>query len=411
MFENPSDPRFGGDYHAVERLFALGYWPKRVFSATVDSFLAFMRNQYASLCLLPVLADSVLVVDEVHSFDQAMFTALERFLKFFDIPVLCMTASLPPDRLQTLREACGLEVFPQTPEAFEDLRRQSEAPRYRLSATEKAEAVGRIREAVGRGKAKALWVVNTVRRCQELARSLIAALPAGAKVLCHHSRFRLSDRRDRHNEVMQGFQRPTGPVVVVTTQVCEMSLDIDADVLVTEVAPVPSLIQRMGRCCRTLPPTGARFGEVFVYEPPNARPYTPQEIEEGQALVQMLCARHRLLSHADLANYLSEMQVADPFPEGSYTGFLDAGWYAMAQDESFREGEDFTVDSVLDSDIEAYLTSRKARDPSAAGFIVPVPRRFGRENSQLDRYLREAPAAQYDPRFGFQEEERPCGRP
>ena len=88
----------------------------------MDSFLAFVRNQYASLCLLPVLADSVVVVDEVHSFDRSMFTALEWFLKFFNIPVLCMTASLPSDRLEVLRDGCGLQIFPDSKEAFEDLR-------------------------------------------------------------------------------------------------------------------------------------------------------------------------------------------------------------------------------------------------------------------------------------------------
>jgi CRISPR-associated endonuclease/helicase Cas3 len=170
MFENPGDPRHGGDYHVQERLFALAYWPKRVFSATVDSFLAFMQNQYASLCLLPVLADSVVVVDEIHSFDRSMFTALERFLKFFHIPVLCMTASLPPDRLEILRDGCGLDVFPQTHEAFEDLKKQSEAPRYRVSTSVEERVIELVRQAAG--NKKVLWVVNTVSRCQEKAREI-----------------------------------------------------------------------------------------------------------------------------------------------------------------------------------------------------------------------------------------------
>lgn len=401
MFENPSDPRHGGDYHVQERLFALGYYPKRVFSATVDSFLAFMRNQYASLCLLPVLADSVVVVDEVHSFDQAMFTALERFLKFFDLPVLCMTASLPPDRLQTLRDGCGMEVFPRTAEAFEDLKRQSEAPRYRLSSIEETQALTLAQEALGSGK-KVLWVTNTVGRCQEKAQALSAALSARAKPLCYHSRFRLSDRRNRHNEVIQAFHDVTRPVIVVTTQVCEMSLDLDADILIAEIAPVPSLIQRMGRCCREPLPRDRRFGEVYVYPPPDAKPYEKREIGEGEAFVETMCARQKLLSHADLATYLAEMEVSDPFIEGSYTGFLDAGAYAMAREEHFREGDDFTVDCVLDLDIDEYLARRQAGDLAADGFIVPVPKRFSRENARLGRYLREAPATQYGPDFGFE---------
>jgi CRISPR-associated endonuclease/helicase Cas3 len=405
MFENPSDPRHGGDYHVQERLFALGYWPKRVFSATVDSLLAFMRNQYASLCLLPVLADSVVVVDEIHSFDRAMFTALERFLKFFDLPVLCMTASLTPDRLETLRDGCCLEVFPRTPVAFADLKNQSEAPRYQLSFIEEVQALALVQEAIGCGKKvkKVLWVVNAVRRCQEKARALAMVLPADAKLYCYHSRFRLSDRRTRHNEVIGRFQSTTGPIIVVTTQVCEMSLDLDADILITEIAPVTSIIQRMGRCCREPLPRHGRFGEIYVYQPRDAKPYEKRAIDEGKTFVETMRAQQRLLSHADLANYLAAMEVSDPFIEGSYTSFLDGGAYAMAREEHFREGDDFTVDCVLDADVNAYLARRKVGDPSAEGFIVPVPKRFTRENARLGRYLREAQATQYNSIFGFQE--------
>jgi CRISPR-associated endonuclease/helicase Cas3 len=180
-----------------------------------------------------------------------------------------------------------------------------------------------------------------------------------------------------------------------------MSLDLDADILITEIAPVPSLIQRMGRCCREPLPRHGRFGQVYVYPPRDAQPYEKREIEEGKTFVEMMCARRSLLSHADLANYLAQMQVPDPFIEGSYTGFLDAGAYAMAREEHFREGDDFTVDCVLDSDIEAYLAKRKAGDPAAGGFIVPVPKRFARENTRLGRNLREAPASQYDLDLGF----------
>ncbi len=130
MFTNPADSRNEENFRAQEGLFALGYWPKRLFSATVDSFLSFMSYSYGSICMLPLLAESVVVVDEVHSFDRSMFTELEGFLRFFKIPVLCMTASLTSDRFSTLKDACGLEVFPSDPDVFADLKRQADAPRY-----------------------------------------------------------------------------------------------------------------------------------------------------------------------------------------------------------------------------------------------------------------------------------------
>jgi len=57
------------------RLFALGLWSRRYFSATVDQFLGFIEHNYTGLCLLPALADSAVIIDEVHSFDKRMFDA------------------------------------------------------------------------------------------------------------------------------------------------------------------------------------------------------------------------------------------------------------------------------------------------------------------------------------------------
>ena len=70
-------------------------------------------------------------------------------------------------------------------------------------------------------------------------------------VVAYHSRFRYMDRVERHREVVDGFSSTEKRgLLAVTTQVAEMSLDLDADLLVTELAPVPALIQRLGRLNR-----------------------------------------------------------------------------------------------------------------------------------------------------------------
>ena len=96
MFENPpeTDDHKPKDFGVDPRLFSIAYWSKRVFSGTVDQFLAFLHHAYGPTCLLPVLVDSIVVIDEVHSFDPAMFSSLKAFLQEFDVPVLCMTATL-----------------------------------------------------------------------------------------------------------------------------------------------------------------------------------------------------------------------------------------------------------------------------------------------------------------------------
>ena len=135
-----------------------------------------------------------------------------------------------------------------------------------------------------RASERVLWVVNKVRVAQEVARQFgTVATPEGLRtadgvpVLCYHSRFTLDDRKRWHGRVVNAFKRKEAEapqaVLAVTTQVCEMSLDLDADVLITEEAPITALIQRMGRCNRKtgVPQT---VGEVYVYPPDDPkRPY------------------------------------------------------------------------------------------------------------------------------------------
>lgn len=409
LFENPGrggDPRSGGDYAVPERLFALAYWERRVFSATVDSFLACMSNRYAALCLLPLLADSVVIVDEVHSFSPTMFKALERLLDEFDVPVLCMTASLPEDRIRVLRDIRKLEVYPRDQAAFPNLAAQADADRYRVHLTNEQLAMEIAIQKLRNDK-RVLWVVNTVARCQRIARTLLSVQGIAESVLCYHSRFKLEDRKRRHEEVINAFRPEVKPFILVTTQVCEMSLDLDADVLITELAPVPALIQRMGRCCREQFPSLNRRGEVYTYPPPGFPlegflPYERKELEQGAAFIASLADRPRI-SQADLNDRLRALPVEEPYVHGRFAAFPDSGPYATSWEDPFREDDGFVVDAILDRDIEAWLEARRHKEP-AEGLVVPVPRRWAKSDERLGAFLFRAPGERYNDVLGFQDE-------
>jgi CRISPR-associated endonuclease/helicase Cas3 len=405
MFETPAedpsnrDERAAKLYEVEAKLFALGFWTKRVFSATVDQFLAFMQYAYGPVCMLPVLADSVVLIDEVHSFDHSMFSALKGFLSNFDVPVLCMTATLPQERKDQLL-ACGLR--PPEGERPEDLRKAADAPRYRVRRLANAgEAEERALSALGEGR-RVLWVVNQVRRAQEKIAALRLRLSQGARLLCYHSRFRLKDRRGRHEEVIDAFQaEDAGPVLALTTQVCEMSLDLDADVLVTEKCPITSLIQRMGRSNRkAIRPWG---GEVLVYEPENRRPYDQEALEGLDAFLNAIATGADLL---DLSQSRLEAALLKYGPKlgrvDRWCSFLESGPFACGE-ETFRDIEEFTVPAVLAGDVAAFLRLQKAGQPTA-GLIVPVPKGIlrGRERDRrLPSFLAVAPDEHYDPQTGF----------
>lgn len=389
MFANPEDERFGRDHRVEERLFALAYWHRRVFSATVDQFLGFLQYAYGSVCLLPVLADSVIVIDEVHSFDRNLFTALKGFLRTFDVPVLCMTASLPSNRRKELVEECGLQVFPADAAAFPALEAKARMPRYRVRRIEKDSADERVTAALAEGK-RVLWVVNTVTRCQELAR-------LRPETLCYHSRFKLEDRKHRHAETVAAFQQKHPAVLALTTQVCEMSLDLDADVLVSEVAPVTSLIQRMGRCNRHAEAGSSALGDVWLYAPDDEKPYITEDLAGVEGFLSEI-DRHEV-SQAELEDLLERFGPAG-FEPDRYMGFLESGPWAKSREESLRSIEEYCVPGILDTDRESYFELRRTKQ-SVEGLIVPVPRKLANEDSRLSSFLRVAPGSHYDPRFGL----------
>lgn len=68
----------------------------------------------------------------------------------------------------------------------------------------------------------------------------------GLQPLLYHSRFRYGDRVKHHRAVVEAFKQDQ-PVLAITTQVAEMSLDLSATLLVTQVADPAGLIQRLGR--------------------------------------------------------------------------------------------------------------------------------------------------------------------
>ncbi len=118
-----------------------------------------------------------------------------------------------------------------------------------------------------------LVVLNTVDAAQRLYRHL---RPDAENCTLLHARFRGIERADRLTAVL-GEPGEHGGRIVVTTQVVEAGLDLDAAVLVTEAAPWPSLIQRAGRCNRS----GRRNAdaEVWWLPPPDPFPYQQEDID------------------------------------------------------------------------------------------------------------------------------------
>lgn len=401
MRQNPPESLDGKSFLPSEdqaRLFALGLWPKRYFSATVDQFLSFIEHGYGGLCLLPAMADAAIVFDEVHSYDDSMWNALVTFLENFDVPVLCMTATLPSTRRAEL--ARHLAVYPGLDDLknLPDLESAEAHPRYLfepvaddLAAFEKAVA------ARSEGK-RVLWVVNTVGRCQDLAARLGAVFP---DVIAYHSRFKLVDRQAQHRAAVDAFKAPQDgpprPAIAVTTQVCEMSLDLDADVLITEHAPISSLVQRFGRANRHARPPSTFRARIHTYPAVNRLPYDAAELGAAARFLDSLAGRE--VSQRELAAGLLAYGLPHREAEGM-TRFTAGGYFATPG--PLRDADDAGCQAILDTDLGAFAELSKTKK-STDGLKLTVPRSYTRESDTptLTGHLRIADGQHYSETLGF----------
>jgi CRISPR-associated endonuclease/helicase Cas3 len=340
--------------HALASLRA---WPSKVLACTVDTVLGALHFNSMGMFSSPVFANSAFVFDEIHLYDDLMFGLLLRFLELFPCaPMLLMTASLQPTRLALLRR--------RMPRLREISNAESEAVvRYRLRPPVLEEVPwGRVEEVLRAG-GKVLIICNRVN--DAIYRSY-EANKRGFRPITYHSRFRYEDRRRRHEEVVSAF-RSDGPALAVTTQVAEVSLDISADLLVTDIAPAEALIQRLGRLNRYL---RSSFAEAYAVQA-EALPYSPDELARGLAFWGTCTSQDRLVSQAELAAELSIMvgtDAKDPPTVCLLDGKFDS-------DRSSIREPGYTRTAFLDIDfhrLEQSLVSRTLREE----FIrcaIPIP--------------------------------------
>jgi CRISPR-associated endonuclease/helicase Cas3 len=266
--------------------------PKRYFSAmigvgTIDqALLSAIRVKHAHLrasCLMRQL----LVVDEVHASDPYMQRLLEQLLRDHLAAgghAMLLSATLGAEARQSLMEAAmggrprdlapvSLAVaatidYPLISTDGHQQRVIKPAANCRTRAVsmcaepllDDPAGIAALALAAAEAGAKVLVVRNTVSGAVAVQRALEATESsersplfslAGIATL-HHGRFAREDRRllDDAVERAIGRDRPHGGTIVVGTQTLEQSLDIDADLLITDLCPVDVLLQRIGRLHR-----------------------------------------------------------------------------------------------------------------------------------------------------------------
>ncbi|WP_019500469.1 CRISPR-associated helicase/endonuclease Cas3 [Pseudanabaena sp. PCC 6802] len=415
------------------RLSSLQAWTKKIVVCTVDTVLGLMQNNRRPLYAFPALMQAAFVFDEVHAYDDRLFGALLKFLKTCrGAPILLMSASFSEEQKEAIQNIIeedlneGINILDKGYQPLEEIKRYKFD--YRPDIDSKIENLQPLFEAVTqaleRGE-KVLWVTNSVQSCIDIyrkAKEYIAKLDdPNIKHLIYHSRFRYRDRAGyidkkgvkqlgKHEQVIQAFDSAV-PCLVITTQVCEMSLDLSADLLVTAMAPAAALIQRLGRLNRKLEeyaPEQFRVEKICtaIFYAWDGMPYTNEEMRTGIRLVEAL-NDYDAISQEDLASTAKEIALPIPKKEDISSAWLELDWenYPVP----LREGGG-TITVLLEDDMAAIKEASQANQKSfmqeTQAWSVPIRLVKGWETWKRCKFYLRAPgdAVQYSEEMGAE----PC---
>ncbi|MDR0991380.1 MAG: CRISPR-associated helicase Cas3' [Ruminococcus sp.] len=235
---------------------------------TIDRILkAAQRSKHVVLSHLG-LSQKIVIIDECHAYDAYMNVYLERLLYYlgiYNVPVIILSATLPYKTRSALisaykRKKTSLESlnyplisYSDGDETFEiPVADSTEKKRIEIKKCSSDDIISLLKEKLQSGGSAAV-IMNTVRSAQAIAEVLRNEF--GEDVLLIHSRFLAEDRAKKERFLKDMLGRGgkfnhKNRFIVVGTQVIEQSLDIDFDLMISQICPMDLLLQRIGRLHR-----------------------------------------------------------------------------------------------------------------------------------------------------------------
>ena len=238
----------------LKNLNQLNYPPVRVFSPY--QMLKAMYRLKGYEAQLTDYHNALFIFDEIHAYEvkrlALILKTIEYLRRYYDARFFIMSATFPKLIREWLMAALGsIITIEATPKLFIDFQRHQ----IQLKEGELLQNLELI-EADARAEKSVLVVCNLVDNAQQAYENLSKRLKdMDIKVILLHGRFNQRDRQIKEQLVQEYTGAKSAnqkPVVLVATQVVEVSLDIDLDTIYTEPAPLEALIQRFGRVNRAL---------------------------------------------------------------------------------------------------------------------------------------------------------------
>ena len=251
---------------------------------TVDQALVPILPVRHNFVRLWGLANRVIVFDEIHAYDDYTGTLLVNLLQWLNAlgsSIILLSATLSPSIRRKLAGAVGADLPEhEAPYPRISVLRNGQVVEQRHFGTDGARRLAVTVRGIGAevsdlraalqaqlpSRGAALGLVNTVQRAQELYESFGAGEPIecdgervgkrladGTRIHLFHARYPARSRQKREVLALMAFGTDAirqGRQILIATQVAEQSLDLDFDLMATDLAPIDLLLQRAGRLWR-----------------------------------------------------------------------------------------------------------------------------------------------------------------
>ncbi len=382
--------------------------------ATVDQILmAALKQKHLMLRHLG-MAGKIVIIDEVHAYDAYMGVYLERalcWLGAYHVPVILLSATLPAKRriefvdayLNTSKKekqereksfGAGKEKDWRYSRAYplltwtdgreihqRGLQLQSATHSVLMRQVKESARIQMLREKLQDGGC-AIVILSTIRRAQEFAKEVRGQIP-NAHIILLHSAFLMPDRAAREQELLQKLgKRSTKAerdhLIVIGTSVLEQSLDIDGDVMLTDLCPMDLLLQRLGRLHRhpvhdAMRPERLKEAQCYVIEPDEDAYESGTRAIYGEYL--LMKTKKRLPKSISLPQDIPNL-VQDCY------GDWEPQWENIAEKEAYRKAKEKEEKKTGHKKTQAESYCLKKPRKSLENWINNVETRLDEEEAQ-----------------------------
>lgn len=350
-----------------------GSFMEPITVATVDQLLLPHFNWKYWEMIEQNASNSAIILDEIHAYDHYTLALITQMVKKFPKSRFCyMSATLPTYIQKHLTQLHQNKITIVQDKEHLDLSRHN----IQFIETAIDNSVDEIRQYYKEGK-KVLIILNTIKDAIRFYQNF-----SDLNIVLYHSRFIERDRRKKEKLIEEANDKNKG-CIVVATQVVEVSLDIDFDILFTQITPLDALVQRLGRVNRKGKKGNSAVNvKIYDFGQYDYKVYGKNNLQRAKDIISNSLNNH-ILKEKQIQN-LIELQY--PTDE-TYDNFVKEWDRVAEQLELFKECLWEVQTLRLRDDMKALMKLAQTRDNKLPEISV-IPEAFKNEIEQIDENKR-----------------------